>query len=274
MALKTVSSPLLQVATLALLLAGCEQRAVDVGGYRLWMKFVGQGTPTVVFESGGGDDASVWGDVERHVRKRCGVRTIVYDRAGLGESEPSPGPYSIDEEAAALQRALTHEAVTGPLVMVAHSYGGFVATLVAANDPRVAGMVLVEANLAGFFDAAQAERQLAAHAPQFASLQQAKPALARVMVPLMRALPKTAERMRAVPYPPNLPTIDIVAERSWLQSPEDIASMRRVHATFVAESPAREAVFAPGSGHNVMRDRPDVVEDAIARMVQRVRDAK
>jgi pimeloyl-ACP methyl ester carboxylesterase len=38
----------------------------------------------------------------------------------------------------------------------------------------------------------------------------------------------------------------------------------------VAASPAREAVVATGSGHHVMRDRPDVVLEAIARMIERV----
>jgi pimeloyl-ACP methyl ester carboxylesterase len=48
--------------------------------------------------------------------------------------------------------------------------------------------------------------------------------------------------------------------------------MRRVHADFVAAAPeARELVLARGSGHYVMRDRPEVVLDAVARMVERVR---
>jgi hypothetical protein len=47
--------------------------------------------------------------------------------------------------------------------------------------------------------------------------------------------------------------------------------MRRAHADFVAASPTREAVFANGSSHYVMRDRPELVVDAIERMVKRVR---
>ena len=33
---------------------------IDVGGYSLWMQRSGEGSPTVVFESGLGDDASRW----------------------------------------------------------------------------------------------------------------------------------------------------------------------------------------------------------------------
>jgi pimeloyl-ACP methyl ester carboxylesterase len=242
---------------------------------KLWTAVAGTGSPTVVFEAGGGDDSSVWAEVEPAVREANGVRTFVYDRAGLGRSEPpAPGGYRIDDEAAALACALDERGVTGPIVLVAHSYGGFVATLVAATDPRVAGAVLVDANLAAFFDEAEVERLLALYTPQFPALEEQAPELARVMIPLMRAYPDTARRLRAVDYPASLPTIDIVAEQSWGATPEQNDAMRRVHADFVAAAPeTREAVLAEGSGHYVMRDRPDVVLDAIARMVARVRAA-
>ena len=43
--------------------------------------------------------------------------------------------------------------------------------------------------------------------------------------------------------------------------------MREAHAAFVAESSARESVFAAGSSHNVMQDAPDLVVAAIVRML-------
>jgi pimeloyl-ACP methyl ester carboxylesterase len=248
---------------------------VDVGGRRLWTSVTGGGSPTVVFEAGGGDDSAVWAEIEPEVRERNAVRTFVYDRAGLGRSDPPPaGAYRIDDEANALVLALDARSVSGPIVLVAHSYGGFVATLVAASDPRAAGAVLVDANLAAFFDEAEVERLLALYTPQFPALEEQAPELARVMIPLMRAYPETARRLRAVEYPASLPTIDLVAEHSWGATPEQNGAMRRVHADFVAAAPdTREAVLAEGSGHYVMRDRPDVVMDAVAGMVARVRAA-
>ncbi len=238
---------------------------------QLWMQVAGQGDVTVVFEAGGGDDSSVWAGIEPDVRRSNGVRTVVYDRAGLGKSAPAPGPYHIDDEAAALVRALDRFAIKAPIVLVAHSYGGFVATLVAAKDARVTGVVLVDANLAALFDAAELAHLEAKYAPQLAALEQAKPALARVLIPVMRAYPETAKRMRAVVFPPALPVIDIVAEHSWGDSDEENAAMRRVHDAFVAGSPARHQVVATGSGHQVMHDRPEVVTDAIAAMIRSVR---
>jgi pimeloyl-ACP methyl ester carboxylesterase len=225
----------------------------------------------VVFEAGGGEDSSVWREVEAAVRERHGVRTMLYDRAGLGRSPTSPAPYRIDGEADALRRELDRHRIAAPVVLVAHSYGGFVTTIVAATDPRIAGVVLVDANLAGFFDDARIERLLATYRPQFPALEEAAPELARVMIPVIEAYPATVARLREVEIPAAIPVVDIVAERTWVETPEEIDTMRRAHRDFVAASPHRRAVFADGSGHHVMRDRPDVVLEAVAEAVAAVR---
>lgn len=247
-------------------------RLSRVGAPALWASVRGAGSPTVVFEAGGGEDSSAWADLEPEVRRSNGVRTMVYDRAGLGRSAPAPPPYRIDDEAEALRRELDRHGIEAPVVLVAHSYGGFVATLVAAEDPRIVGLVLVEANLASFFDDAEIARLDATYRPQFAALEQQAPDLARVMIPVIEAYPATVERLRRVELPAAMPVIDIVAERTWVETPEEIDAIRRGHEAFVAGSPRRRAVFADGSGHHVMRDRPDVVLAAIAGVVADVRN--
>jgi len=239
----------------------------------LWSEVRGDGSPTVVFEAGGGEDSLVWAGLEPEVRRRDGVRTLVYDRAGLGQSAPTPPPYRIEDESAALRRELDRHEIAAPVVLVAHSYGGFVATLVASADERIAGVVLVDANLASFWDDAGLKKLVATYRPQYTALEQEAPDLARVMIPLMEAYPATVERLRGVEIPSATPTIDIVAERTWVDTPEEVEALRQAHEAFVAASPQREAVFASDSGHHVMRDRPDIVLDAVSRIVAKVRQA-
>lgn len=248
-------------------------RDASGGEPALWASVRGAGSPTVVFEAGGGEDSSVWSDLEPVLRRRHRVRTMLYDRAGLGRSAPSPPPYRIDDEADALRRELDRHGIGAPIVLVAHSYGGFVATLVAAFDRRVAGVVLVDANLAGFFDDVQLRRLDDTYRPQFPALEEAAPGLARVMIPLIEAYPATVERLRGVDIPAETPVIDIVAERTWVETPHEIGAIRRAHRDFVAASSRRRAVFADGSGHHVMRDRPDIVLDATGRVIHDVRRA-
>src|SRR3954453_18748331 len=218
--------------------------ADDVPDGPLWVSVRGAGSPTVVFEAGGGEDSSVWSELEWEARKRFEVQTMVYDRAGLGRRRRDPPPYRVDREADALRLELDRNGITTPVVLVAHSYGGFVATIVAATDPRIAAVVLVDANLAGFFDDAQTQRLLATYRPQFPALEQAAPELAKVMIPVIEAYPATVARLRQVDIPAATPTVDIVAERTWVETPEEIEAIPRVHRDFDAASPHRQAVFA------------------------------
>ncbi len=135
----------------------------------------------------------------------------------------------------------------------------------------MAGLLLVDGNIPGFFDEAEVARLNERFTPLIPEVEKADPKIAGVMVPIMLALPETAERLRAVRLPPGLPVVDIVPETTWVPTGDEIASLRREHASFVAESAAREAVVATGSGHYVMRDRPDLVLDAAGRLIDRIR---
>ena len=59
---------------------------VDVGGRKLNMYCVGKGSPTVLFEADAGRAGWDWSAVLPEVAKR--TRACVYDRAGLGSSDP------------------------------------------------------------------------------------------------------------------------------------------------------------------------------------------
>jgi len=54
----------------------------DVGGYRLHLYCTGQGSPTVVLESGLAGPALQWALVQQELEKV--TRVCSYDRAGLG----------------------------------------------------------------------------------------------------------------------------------------------------------------------------------------------
>lgn len=266
----------LAVRALAVLgLIGCAATTADApdpklaegGAPPLWMQVAGSGEPTVLFEAGSGDDHSVWAEIEPAVRKRSGVRTVVYDHAGLGKSAPAPGPYRIDDEVAALRRALDRFGVRDEIVVVAHSYGGFVATMLAASDARVVGAVFVDAHVVEYFDDARLAQLASRSTSELAALERSDAARARVLAPILRSLPDTVRRVRSTPLPATIPVIDIVAERSWGETAEDNAALQRAHAAFVAASPARVALPARGAGHYVMRDQPELVIDAIARLL-------
>lgn len=75
-----------------------------------------------------------------------GLRSLAYDRAGLGHSDAGPEPRdgrAINDDLEALLAALGE---TGPILLVGHSMGGLMVRLFALERDRpLAGLVLVDA---------------------------------------------------------------------------------------------------------------------------------
>ncbi len=248
----------------------CHETSVSVDSQNLWVDLQGHGSPTVVFESGNGNDSSVWAAITPRVRQ-LGVRTFVYDRAGLGKSRPRVGPYRIDREVGFLARVLRKCEVRGPLILVAHSYGGLMALLMSSANSDVDGIVLLDATVPQTFTEGEVAATLAEVRPQYPEVRRGAPELAATIIPLMEAMPATMQRLKAVTIPRDLPIIDVVADSATYTREDAKAIHDQGHVAFVAQSPARELVTARGSGHKIMIDTPDVAVEAIRRMVTLVR---
>ncbi len=78
------------------------------------------------------------------------MKACWYDRAGLGWSDPGPGPRSSDAVARDLHQLLQRAGVAPPYVLVGHSMGGFNVRVYQKFYPAdVAGLVLVDARQEG-----------------------------------------------------------------------------------------------------------------------------
>lgn len=116
---------------------------VDVGGRRLNLYCSGTGPVTVVFDAPSGDGGWNWSDVQPAVAKK--TRACVYDRAGLGFSDPSPRPGTSGNAVEDLHKLLGAAGIAPPYVMVGSSYGGANVQLYTYRYPsEVKGLVLVE----------------------------------------------------------------------------------------------------------------------------------
>lgn len=248
--------------------APCNGGLLDIDGNKIWVHEQGTGNPTVVFESGFGNDSSVWASLEKQVRER-GFRTFVYDRAGLGRSTINPSAvYSIDNDAHILSTALERCGIGGPIVMVGHSYGGAISLVLAERSQKVKGLVLLDAVVPGVWGQGELEKNLATMRGQYDEIRRQAPELAKVAIPWAEALPQTVQRVDNVTLPASLPIIDIVAENGQ-NSPASAAIWREAHNRFVGSNPSRTYVLATGSSHKVMNDKEQMVLDAIVTLIGR-----
>uniref|UniRef100_Q020F5 Alpha/beta hydrolase fold n=1 Tax=Solibacter usitatus (strain Ellin6076) TaxID=234267 RepID=Q020F5_SOLUE len=119
-------------------------RLYPVDGVNMHLYCTGTGAPTVVLESGLGDDARVWGKVQPELSKL--TRVCSYDRAGLGWSDPRPGLRDSISVANQLHGLLSAAGISGPVVLMGHSIAGLHMRAYLSQYPGgVTGVVFVDA---------------------------------------------------------------------------------------------------------------------------------
>jgi pimeloyl-ACP methyl ester carboxylesterase len=103
------------------------------------------GRPLVVLEAGSFGFSADWAAVQAGLSAE-GLRSLAYDRAGLGWSQPGPEPRDSQAIVGDLEALLGALGESGPLIVCAHSMAGLHARLFAGrNAARVTALVLVDA---------------------------------------------------------------------------------------------------------------------------------
>ena len=119
---------------------------VEVGGRKVNVQAVGTaapGVPTVVFESGFGSQVATWNALQSDIATV--TRTIAYDRAGVGKSDPATTQRTVRQIATELHDLLAKLDAPPPYVLVGHSYGGPIIHTFGAMFPReVVGLVYID----------------------------------------------------------------------------------------------------------------------------------
>lgn len=116
---------------------------IDVGGFKMHIYCMGEGSPTVILETLSGGTSSYWGWIQPEIGKA--TRVCIYDRAGRGWSQADPQAQSLQRTVHNLHTLLANAGIDDPYVLVGHSIGGIYVRQFAANYPDdVVGLVLLD----------------------------------------------------------------------------------------------------------------------------------
>jgi pimeloyl-ACP methyl ester carboxylesterase len=226
----------------------------------------GAGEPAVVLEAGLNNGAASWQRVMALLAPH--VRVAAYDRAGLGGSDPAPGLVTIDRQIDDLASVITGLAA-GPCVLAGHSWGGILVQLLAFRRPDLAaGLVLV--------DPGHEEMESGLPLPLQWGMRVTRAVFpdelhddAPVTVAAMREL-----RAAATPFP-DVPVV-VLSAAGVLSATSNFprrfrANWTRLQAGLAAAAPQGRHVVVDGTGHNIPRDRPDVVAGTILAVAAQAR---
>lgn len=120
-----------------------EGHLLDVGDSLLYAELGGNpdGVP-IVFEPGLGDGSYSWCTYAPTLK--MDYQTLVYDKGGIGHSEPSSFT-GLDGEANELKALLEATGIRKPIVLVGHSRGGVIARRFAQLYPElIRGILLID----------------------------------------------------------------------------------------------------------------------------------
>jgi pimeloyl-ACP methyl ester carboxylesterase len=237
-------------------------------GHSLYLDCRGEGAPTLILEAGMGSDTSTWSPVHDSL---AGItRTCAYDRTGRGRSDGgSAGDLDgMSDELAALMAAAGEPP---PYVVVGHSLGSVIGRVHASRHREdVAGLVLVDGFDPDIFDSAVVPR----------------------LGPMRRAYVDHTARLWALVA--SVEGIDVARSRDQLAAanlvglPIEVVLAARyeggldaaANEEIAAATGLAYSVLSPGhvtltiaefSGHMVQFDRPDLVVEAVRRIVVDVR---
>lgn len=241
---------------------------LDVGGYRLNFHIVkGAGMP-ILFESGSGADVTVWDSVLKPISDITHATLITYDRPGFGKSDLDTSNQDLDKHGIlqgieALETGLKKLGYDKEIMLIAHSFGGFCATLYAARHPSIVkSAVLVDCNHVCWFTEEYVNTQMKERERKSTEMKMQN--LASYYQSLN--LRNTVELLKKSPFPPNIPVIDLVADN--VPAFPDSAGMVRwkaCHKQFAEMYPSREGITASGCGHFIFRDNPLLFITAVVK---------
>ena len=271
---RTLRSATLILFVLAMWLAPAQaqqDRKIVVGECRLHVLEAGNGSPAVVFESGLGEDVSTWADVQPKAASL--TRTLSYDRAGIGQSDPTSRPRTLIAMAADLHSLLHTAQIPAPYILVGHSLGGALAQVFAHVYPsEVAGLVLVDPEDRRLPDRLRSRMTTEEWAARQKALDKAMPKLPPAVQAEMNAMMgsnRTADDVFPLPDVPVTLLTGTKKNPEFPGNPLEQDLKLELHEQLLAKIPGSMHILAPNSRHYIQNDSPQLVIDAIHDIVTR-----
>jgi pimeloyl-ACP methyl ester carboxylesterase len=282
---------------------------VDVGGYKLHIHCIGEGSPTVILEAGTGGSSLDWSLVQPTIAET--TRVCAYDRAGYAWSDSGLVPRTSQQVVSELHTLLTNANIEGPYVLVGHSIGAIHNQGYADQYPdEVVGLALVDRAPAEYLTTSGlSDKEILAteggSSPTVMAIMRLLVSVGFIRVtnfglsPITNDLPAEAQRLYNAstfqarffgslseewdtyaanlrygaalpPFSSDLPVVVLIHAPIENANPNEPVFYED-RLAFAAHLPEARVAIADGSNHFINTKRPDLVIQAIRDVVEAVR---
>lgn len=216
---------------------------------------------TVLFESGYGDGADVWSELQDDIAEK--YATISYDRAGVENSDKSPNRRTVVNQVKELHALLEKIDSKGPYLIVAHSIGGLNSRMFASEYPEdVKGIVFVDSTHEDV-----CKKLLQAMTPERRELFLNSPVYEGNFDEKQESCDEVRKARENNDILRNIPIVVLtVSEHGlsnvWLELQNDLVSL----------SNYSKHVMVDKCGHYIQEDKPEIVKDAIFEVAEKIKN--
>lgn len=234
---------------------------VDVGNYKLHFNISkGKGVP-ILFESGAGNDGSIWDSIVKPLHDSLGTILIRYDRAGFGKSEIDTSNLNVISEIMGLEIALGKLGFRNKLFVVAHSLGGnYAMVLNQRNNDKIIGGVLIDNPTPCFMTNKKAQEVKKLYWDDIEEIKRQSLGFYYIL----KNYEFTSKVMRDASHSMTMPLTIICSDSTPFEGKErDV--WKECMRNFAKEVKNRKFIMAEKCSHHVFLDNPSLVIDAIIR---------
>ena len=232
---------------------------IQINDGKLFARLVGDniGKPTIVMDAGYGDYSKAWDSVISELSLLTDV--LIYDRAGLGKSESSSKPRTSREMIIELKELVKGTKIKLPFILVGHSFGGVNARLYATEYPNdVCGLILVDSTPEDY-----REKFLPTMEDEFQRAYNKQFVHEGNYDEFMESLKQLKESRSKL----NVPLIVLSAGKKAYYSKESQQLWNEMQRELLEISTKGEFVIAENSAHYIQNDEPEVVVNAVKRLL-------
>jgi triacylglycerol esterase/lipase EstA (alpha/beta hydrolase family) len=223
----------------------------------------------VIFESGLGNDHTIWQTMKVAESASQKIDVVIYDRAGYGKSTIDNNPRNIDRLRIELEAVVNKFANGRKVILVGHSWGGLVIRDFAIKNPtKTAALLFIDASHEKYNVASQSIEDLIVSS--FSSTE----------VGGMREAKEIVEGLTYVAKLPNLPNVPVMALTSMKKDDANNSADQIYKKTrqdlFNAHESLKNGVTdfthigTDKSGHFIMTDEPTLVIDKLNVLIAKL----
>lgn len=240
--------------------------------HQLHFKIIkGSGIP-ILFETGAGDELSVWDSIIPSIHKITGTTIILYERAGFGSStinkqDTIADHHGINSSLKDLEIALSMLGYNQDIMLVSHSYGGYISTLYANKYPGlIKGVVFIDVNHNFYFKNDYLKKEAEQNKKEIKKLKERSLGFYY----LATNIQKTVDIIGDQSISPDIPAIDLVNDIGLFKEKDKNQYWKACHQQFVSHHPKSIGITAYHCHHYIWFDNPELVITAISNLYSNI----